>query len=635
MGFLPTEPHFIHVPTETLIPGAALKYYGTVHAVEGSSQIAVTLDEEASVNFKKTFYCTAGPNPDELLINASVTNCTSLTVFMERYPLSGDGLELVNATLRRSQERAEVFTGALEGQMPSNAFHMLVPPREYQSQAASIFCRNRVLLLGDTVGLGKTVSAITALSDPYLYPAVYVTLTHLPRQVQESFRTFAPKIRTHIVTSSKRYDLTTVRGQSGFPLPDVTLISYSKLPSWGSYLASFAKTVIWDEVQELRRANSRRHEAATLLANAAIYRMGMSATPIYNYGGEIYQVLKAIDSNMLGSWEDFFEKWCSGTKAKPILINPKGFGQFLRESGLFLRRTREDVGRELPPCSYVLQPVSSNHKELEKVTESCTDLAKALLSASSSGFTKLQATQNLNMKLRLATGLDKAPFVAEFVRMLVESGEQVVLFGWHREVYDLWKEKFKDINYRMYTGSESIAHKEQAKQDFISGKSPLLILSLRSGVGLDGLQGCCSIGVFGEFDWSPGVQEQAIGRIWRDGQTKPVTAYYMISEEGSDLYMAETLDIKTLQSTGLCDPERKNADVDLFMNLEIDPNRIKELARRFLLANKDRLNRDDQTTLEMTLPAQTKKQGSFEFTAIALQDTSASDQARAQYFREE
>ncbi|EQD35623.1 SNF2-related protein, partial [mine drainage metagenome] len=172
------------------------------------------------------------------------------------------------------------------------------------------------------------------------------------------------------------------------------------------------------------------------------------------------------------------------------------------------------------------------------------------------GFDKLRASQEFNNKLRLATGLAKAPFVAEFVRMLVESGEKVVLFGWHHAVYDIWKAKFQGLPFRMYTGTESIAQKESAKMDFISGKTQLLVLSLRSGVGVDGLQGCSSLCVVGELDWSPGVQEQAIGRVWRDGQTKPVTVYYMLSEEGSDPYMAEVLDLKTLQSTGVCDPQR-------------------------------------------------------------------------------
>src|SRR5579884_3848269 len=44
-------------------------------------------------------------------------------------------------------------------------------------------------------------------------------------------------------------------------------------------------------------------------------------------------------------------------------------------------------------------------------------------------------------------------------------------------------------------------------------------MSLRSGAGLDGLQEDCTVGVFGELDWSPEQHRQCIGRLDRDGQT--------------------------------------------------------------------------------------------------------------------
>jgi len=608
-------------------------YCGTVDASKDNATISVTLEENADAAvhaFKKQFSCANDESSPALSIGASPGNCVQLDSFMKRYPLDGDGLDWIRAVANLRRERAKDFHRFLKHEMTPGRFHLLLPPREYQEMAASIFHHCKTLLLGDTVGLGKTVTAIAALSNPNLHPAVYVTQTHLPRQVQESFRKFAPKLRSHIVTSGKQYDLSFTRGLGGFPLPDIVLISYSKLPGWSSYLASFAKTVVWDEVQELRRATSARYRAAKLLADATEFRLGMSATPIYNYGGEIFYVMDVIAPGELGDWEDFYHRWCTGGKAKPQLTSPKLFGQHLRDAGFFLRRTREDVGRQLPPCSYVLQPVSSDHKALEKVTESCTELAKALLRSTGSGFDKLRASQDFNNKLRLATGLAKAPFVAEFVRMLVESGEKVVLFGWHHAVYDIWKAKFQGLPFRMYTGTESIAQKESAKMDFISGKTQLLVLSLRSGTGVDGLQGCSSLCVVGELDWSPGVQEQAIGRVWRDGQTKPVTVYYMLSEEGSDPYMAEVLDLKTLQSTGVCDPQR-NVDDNLFQNLEIDPDRIKELARRYLQVNAGKCDKEEPIADKIRSPIPARKNGAYGFRQIASRDPHDVEREREYY----
>ncbi len=139
---------------------------------------------------------------------------------------------------------------------------------------------------------------------------------------------------------------------------------------------------------------------------------------------------------------------------------------------------------------------------------------------------KMQASEELSGLVRQATGIAKAPYVAAFVRMLVESGKKVVLWGWHRAVYDLWMDALKDLKPVLYTGSESSTQKEAARTAFVEGDARILVMSLRSGAGLDGLQGVCDTGVFGELDWSPGVHDQCGGRIHRDGQPNPVFLYF-------------------------------------------------------------------------------------------------------------
>ena len=141
--------------------------------------------------------------------------------------------------------------------------------------------------------------------------------------------------------------------------------------------------------------------------------------------------------------------------------------------------------------------------------------------------------------------------MAEFVRLLVENGEPVVLYGWHREVYSIWLDKLWELKPLMYTGTESVVAKNHAKNEFMAGRTKVLIMSLRSGAGVDGLQGICRTVVFGELDWSPGVHEQCIGRIHRDGQGDKVLAYYLMSDHGSDPEVARALGIKKEQSDGI------------------------------------------------------------------------------------
>lgn len=244
-----------------------------------------------------------------------------------------------------------------------------------------------------------------------------------------------------------------------------------------------------------------------------------------------------------------------------------------------IRRTRRDVGRELPPLSRIPYTIESDPKALHRISGSATELARIILDRALDKTTEERwtAAGQFDMLMRQATGIAKAPYAADFVRMLVESGERVLLYGWHREVYDIWRERLRDLNPVMFTGSESPHMKEVSKEAFLKGSTHVMIMSLRSGQGLDGLQKVSRTAVFGELDWSPGIHEQCIGRVFRDGQKEPVTAYFLMAKDGSDPVVADVLGIKREQVEGIRDPQGALAE-----RLQTDGKEIRRLAAEYL-----------------------------------------------------
>src|SRR3546814_19784119 len=81
-----------------------------------------------------------------------------------------------------------------------------------------------------------------------------------------------------------------------------------------------------------------------------------------------------------------------------------------------------------------------------------------------------------------------------------------------------------------------------------------MIISNRSGKGLDGLQGYCTEIVKGELDYSPQVHKQLIGRLRRPGMVDPVTAHYLHVNGGSDPVLMGMPGMKADQSRGTRDP---------------------------------------------------------------------------------
>ncbi len=510
--------------------------------------------------------------------------CRDLEWFCQRYPhaLDEESAKALRTGSRQHRDTILRLERIIDATYEPRRFSLTLPPRSYQSREAEIYLNNGYLLIADDVGLGKTVSAICSFTDPRALPALVVTLTHLPAQWEDEIRYFAPLLRTHVIKKGTPYELPKFLNRG----PDVMIINYHKLSGWADVLSKYCKSVVFDEIQELRHASNgdggemtAKYSAAKSVASACSFRLGLSATPIYNYGTEMFNVLNILKPGVLGSWQEFTAEWCSTLDNRGLKIrDPKAFGAYCREQFLMIRHTREQVGRELPPIIRVPHRIGADRAALDSVENSAAELARIILQQNETERgQKWLASEQLNSMLRQATGIAKAPYVADFVRLLVESGEKVVLCGWHREVYSIWNAKLRDLEPVMYTGSEAVAEKVRAKESFVNGDSGILMLSLRSGAGLDGLQEAASTIVFGELDWSPGVHEQCIGRVAREGQKKSVVAYFLVADDGADPVIAEALGLKREQIEGI-----RNPDQDLIEKLDTSGDRTRRLAEFYL-----------------------------------------------------
>jgi SNF2 family DNA or RNA helicase len=386
------------------------------------------------------------------------------------------------------------------------------------------------------------------------------------------------ELRLHVYVAKTRnpaQELERVRRRHPLFSPDVYLLNYHKLAGWAGYLAGRVKSCVFDEAQELRRPDSEKYRAATKVAAAAAYKLECSATPVYNYGAEIYHVLDVIAPDALGTPDEFSREWCGwGEKVK----EPRALGAHLRDAGLMLRRTRAEVGRELPSLQVIPHEIDADLSVLEKVENAADELAHIILTQQGlERGAKLRASEELSWMLRQATGIAKARFSADFVRMLVDSGERVLLYGWHRDVYGIWAERLKDLKPAFYTGGETERQKATSMERFVKGETPVLAMSLRAGQGIDGLQQHCRTVVIAELDWSPGVHSQCIGRVHRDGQPDPVVAYFLVADSGSDPVVADVLGLKRRQSEAIRDPK-----ADLIETLEIDEGHVRRLAEAHL-----------------------------------------------------
>jgi superfamily II DNA or RNA helicase len=520
--------------------------YGTYRFMTGlgiRGSWELDLEPAAAIRAKRVFGRVQQGRTGTLTISHTPEVARDIEWFSSRWPLKPAN-KLSLAKLEESAEEhrtQEATVGRILGRpsrmkIPEGA--LLKTPYAHQLKAVELLRTRHRYLNTDEVGLGKTLTGLLNLIHAAARPAVIVTPTHLPPRWVTELNESMPWLSVEVAAKT-----TTPQHILDGDLPDVVIVPYSKLSGWRNALAGRARSVVFDEVQELRNGvETHKGSAAAHIAGDADFVMGLTATPVYNYGGEVWAILDIIAPGELGTRVEFTREWGNSMNNGHIHVSrPDALGSYLREKGLMLGHTREEVDQDLPKAIKVPQFVESDPTVLQKVAGDAAAMARLILSNSGTRDERWKASGEIDWKLREATGIAKAPYVSEFVKLLLESEKKVALFGWHRAVWDLWQDALADFHPVMYTGSESPDQKQKALDEFTNGSSRILMMSLRSGAGVDGLQKVCSVAVFGELDWSPQVHD----------------AYFLHSSEGSDPPILEALDVKRNQAEPLVSKDGK------------------------------------------------------------------------------
>jgi hypothetical protein len=535
----------------------------------------IRLKPHVSLRFKQMFPSIKKGDVSPFHLVDRPDTAVDLEWFFSRYPvtLSDAAADRLRTGVAESRRREEARDAILAGDWRPGAavgFKEGRAPFPYQARAAALARETGRLLLLDDVGLGKTISSLAVIADGEHLPAAIVVQPHLSSQWIANYINDFTHLRAHEIKTTKPYRL---------PHADVYVFRYSNIAGWADYAADADfKAVIFDEIQELRHGDktSKGRAAQAFVASRPLV-MGLTATPIYNYGSEIFNVVELIAPGAFGSWDEFLTEWCRPHGNHWVVKDPGALGSYLQESAIALRRTEdsEEVKSQLPPLNRVIFEVDWNTDDAQDDQALRRALAQRVLHGS---FTdRGQAARELDLMMRQMTGVAKARSVAAYVRMLVEAGEPVLLAGWHREVYSIWLKALADLNPVMFTGTESQNKKREAKAAFMDGRSKVMIMSLRSGAGLDGLQHRAAHVVYGELDWSPQVHVQVTGRLRRRGQKRQVTAHFLHVDNGSDPVLMETLGLKASQSHGILNPYSSGPTEQ-----QQDQTRMQRLARQVL-----------------------------------------------------
>lgn len=380
---------------------------------------------------------------------------------------------------------------------------------DFQKTGVDFLANARSALLADDVGVGKTAQAI-----------------HACQQIG------AQNILV-ICTASIKYNWIKEAVKWGYDEGDIYILdnkNIKTMPKIGMFIINYdlcwrknyAKVLfkrkfdvlICDEAHYLKNHEAKRAKAVWLrhgYADISTYRWMMTATPVLNRPVELHAMLKKLCPDRLGGYLNYIaytRRYCNGHDGKwgydatgaDNLEELAG-----RLDGFMLRRTRDVLPNKTLQKIYM--PFS---KEIEKY------------------LFKGAETESIRRKI----GLGKIKPSAEHIRNILESEKKIVVFGYHKDVIKGLAKELDDFEPSVITGSTPIKKRQKMIEQFVNcPESRIFIGQIQAaGEGIDGLQHAASMGVFVEIAYTPGIIKQAIGRLYREGQTRPCLFQFLIVE---------------------------------------------------------------------------------------------------------
>ena len=399
-------------------------------------------------------------------------------------------------------------------------------------------------ILADDMGLGKTVQALSLLQYYFetngALKALVVCPTTLIYNWEAEIKKFTPSLEYYIHHGNLR-----VRDIQEISKHHIIITTYGTLRSDIKLFVQLPLDyVVLDESQAIKNPASKVTKAASLLN--AKNRLCMSGTPLQNNTFDVFAQMNFLNPGMLGTMEFFRQEF-----AIPI----DKFGEREQKDHLrkilypfILRRTKEQVAKDLPDKTETILFCEMGDEQRSIYDAYRNEFRNKILGTiEEQGIQKSQLTilQGL-MKLRQICDspaiLNEAePFENHSIK-LDEIGREIaenigdhkaLIFSQFLGMLALIKQKLTELNIRFeyFDGSTAAPDREKAIQSFQKDDEVrVFLISLKAGgVGLN-LTAADYVYIVDPW-WNPAVEQQAIDRTHRIGQTKNIFAYRMICKD--------------------------------------------------------------------------------------------------------
>ena len=397
-------------------------------------------------------------------------------------------------------------------------------------------------ILADDMGLGKTLQTLALIThararDPRVGPFLVVAPTSVVSGWVSEAARFAPGLRVEAVTDTLARSGRTI---DELAAGDLVVTTYTLLRlEIDAYRTVDWAGLILDEAQYVKNHQAKTYRCVRELA--VPFKLAITGTPMENNLMELWSLLSIAAPGLFPDPKRFAEQY-----ARPI--ERDGDSERLarlrrRIKPLVKRRTKELVAADLPAKQEQILEVDLHprhrklydihlQRERQKILGLIDDFTR-------NRFTILRSITLLR-QLSLHPGLvddrhDAAPCAK--LGALVEQLEDVVGGGHRALVFSQFTGFLAKVRNRL--DQEGVGYcyldgqtrgRDRVLERFRADMDPVFLISLKAGgLGLNLTEAdyCFLLDPW----WNPAVENQAIDRTHRIGQTRPVMVYRMIARD--------------------------------------------------------------------------------------------------------
>lgn len=310
----------------------------------------------------------------------------------------------------------------------------------------SAIARGGKILIGDEMGLGKSLQALAVASYyRFEWPLLIVAPASMVANWREQVYTWIPELQKEQVQAV--FSGVKVAELTG----SVVIMSYDL----ACRLADLIKqknfrVIIADESHCMRNAKTKRCKTMIPILQATPRSILLSGTPALSRPCELHSQISAIMPKLFPKSMDYDRRYCDGHQTYFGWDNKGSSNETelttILENLIMIRRTKDQVLSQLPPKlrrQIFLEIPQDAKKKLKASTEELFNPELLVDGADVDALLRSMSNNNRYLQLYRDTAKAKMPAMLDYISDLLDAGHKFILFVHHMETLDQFSQYFE------------------------------------------------------------------------------------------------------------------------------------------------------------------------------------------------